>query len=126
MLFFKKRWELIAHGHSFVKSKERKLLLSLFSKEKRSKERWERFAFEHKKGNNSKKTVKKMVKTTNFFERITSESLTLIFFKSEKSDSLLVALFSRVTRVIHKQLLFFKERRERITLGCSLKIAILS
>ena len=67
-----------------------------------------------------------MVKTKNFFERITSESLTLIFFKSEKSDSFLVALLSRVTRVIHKQLLFFKERQERITLGCSLKIAILS
>ena len=51
---------------SFVKSDKSKMLPLLFKKERRSKERQERFALGHKKGKNSE-ILPKHGETTNFF-----------------------------------------------------------
>ena len=48
------------------------------------------------------------------------------FVKSNQCDLLRVAHFQRAPRGIRSQLLFFKERQEQISQGCSLKRAILS
>ena len=66
LLFFQERLEQFAHSHSFVKSDENKSLLSLLTKEQRSKELREQLALGHKKG----KTVKNICKNMNLFELI--------------------------------------------------------
>ena len=76
-----------------------------------SKERWERFALRHKKGEKLSKHMKKTNFRANhlFFARDLLESLSnhshCSFLKSDKSDSL--------------TLLFCKEWRERFAQGCS-------
>ena len=70
-----------------VKSNRSELLKSLFKKERMSEEQHERFAHGHKKGGKLSKTYKKydfFKQISLFYERfarITSESLTLLFFK---------------------------------------------
>ena len=74
---------------SFVMSDLSESLMSLFKKERMSEERREWFALKHNKGKNCQKHRK----NTNFlidrFARITTESFTSLFLKSE---SLTVAL----------------------------------
>ena len=99
-----------AHGHSFLLNNERKSFPSLVKKEKLSKYRRKWFTLGHKKREKPWKTVKKYQKYVfceslvfwEQFPRITSKSLTLLFFKeiescsfvkSNKSDLLMAAHF---------------------------------
>ena len=83
-LFCKVKLELLANGHSFLKSNNSELLPLLLQKERCSEERWEQFALGLKKGESSEKHTKSLILREQF-ARITSESLTLLILKSDKS-----------------------------------------
>ena len=107
------RWERITQGRSFVKNdgsdllmvaflkERREWILSLFKKEWLSKVRWEKFTLGHVKTNEKMLFFSQSLVYLERFAWITSESL-----KSNKSNSLTVTLFQRVTRANRSQLLF--------------------
>ena len=78
---------VLTHCRSIVKSGKSESLPSLFTKERLSEERWERFALGHKKGEKQWKTVNTKILQTfqriacfwERFARIKSKSLILLF-----------------------------------------------